>query len=154
MTSTTKRAYVTSATASTTNTNFSVFSGEYWINGGLAHFSQPSTHLSRDSHLPKRIGILASIAPTMVQMYIESHNGNGWLVICARIICPTTCANCRPQAQRKGTNAGELMISELLKVGWFSHATCSSTDTGNGSRYNSGFTTGPPEARRALNTLM
>src|SRR5258708_38235591 len=115
MTSRTKRAYVTSATATTTNTNFSVFSGEFWINGGLTHaphFSQHGTHISRDSHLPTRIGLFASIAPTMVQMYIGSHNGNDWLVICARIIRPTTCANCRAQAQRNGSKAAELIMSE------------------------------------------
>jgi len=89
MTNTTNRVYVTSAMASTTNTNFSVFSNECWINGGLANVSQPRTQtlrIDRENHLPNRIGMFASIAPTMVQMYIGFHKGKGWLVMCARII--------------------------------------------------------------------
>lgn len=57
------------------------------------------------------------MAPIMLQIYIESHIGKGWLVTCAMIIRPTTCANCRPHAQRNGTNAGELMMSEFRKDG-------------------------------------
>jgi len=138
MTNTTKRAYVINARASTTSTNFLVFSGECWIQGGR----------------PKRIGILASIAPTILQIYIQSHTGNGWLVTCAMIIRPTICANSKPQAQRNGRNAGEFIMSEFRKDGWFSHATCSKTVAGNGRRYSNGLIMGPPDARLALSTLM
>lgn len=119
MTSTTKRAYVTNAMASTTNTNFSMFSVECWINGGLCItlVTLVAGHILQKPYRPKRIGILASTAPTILQIYIESHTGKGWLVTCAMIIRPTMCANCRPQAQRNGTKAGELMMSEFLKDG-------------------------------------
>jgi hypothetical protein len=40
--------------------------------------------------------------------------GNGALVTWARIILPTWCANCRPQAHMKGTKAADLMMYELL----------------------------------------
>jgi hypothetical protein len=106
------------------------------------------------SYRPKRAGILASMAPTMLQIYIGSHTGKGWLVTCARIIRPTTCANCRPQAQRNGTKIGELIMSEFLKHGSFSHATCSNTDARKGRRYNSGLTTGLPDPRRASYTFI
>ena len=110
--------------------------------------------ISKDIYRPNKTGMLASMAPMILQIYIESHTGKGWLVTCAMIIRPTICANCRPQAQRKGTKAGELMMSELLKDGSFSHATCSKTDARNGKRYNSGFTTGFPDARRASYTFI
>jgi hypothetical protein len=90
----------------------------------------------------------------MLHIYTGSHTGKGWLVTCAMIIRPTTCANCRPQAQRNGTKTGELMMSECLKDGSFSHATCTKTDAGNGRRYKSGFTTGFPDARRASYTFI
>jgi len=112
-----------------------------------------SRPISKDIYRPNKTGMLASMAPTILQIYIESHTGRGWLVTCARIIRPTTCANCRPQAQRKGTKAGELMMSEFLRDGSFNHATCSKTDARNGKRYNSGLTTGFPDARRASYTL-
>jgi hypothetical protein len=159
MTSTTKRAYVINARASTTNTNFLVFAGACWIQGGLItqlhqHYCNRMAPSAKSSYRPKRIGILASIAPTILQIYIESHTGNGWLVTCAMIIRPTTCANSKPQAQRNGTNAGEFIMSEFRKDGWFSHAACTKTVTGNGRRYSNGLITETPDARRALNTLM
>ena len=106
------------------------------------------------SYRPKRAGILASMAPTTLQIYIGSHTGKGWLVTCARIIRPTTCANCRPQAQRNGTKTGELIMSEFLRDGSFSHATCSNADARKGRRYNSGLTTGLPVPRRASYTFI
>jgi hypothetical protein len=59
-----------------------------------------------------------------------------------------------PQVQRKGTKAGELIISELSKDGWFSQAAWIRTDAGNGRRYNRGFTADSPDARQALNTFI
>ena len=83
MTSITKRAYVTSAMASTAKTNFSMFPVECWIRGGLVTREVSKVvvraHL-QTSYLPKRVGILASMAPTMLKIYIGSHTGKGWPV--------------------------------------------------------------------------
>ena len=79
-----------------------------------------------------RMGRFASIAPTMLQIHIESHHGNDCFVTCARMMRDTWCANCKPHEHRKGTKSAELRICESSNEGELSQNTSMATDSGNG----------------------
>lgn len=74
----------------------------------------------------------------MLHTHIESHQGNGCFVTCARIMRDTWCANCRPHAHRNGMNSGDCRIVGSRNDGALSHASSSATEIGNGSKRTSG----------------
>jgi hypothetical protein len=98
-------------------------------------------------------GRFASTAPIMLHTHIQSQYGNGELVMWAKIILPTWCANCSPHAHRKGTNTADLMIAECRSSGCESHATWIATGITKGSSKSKGRTEGFPVALVAWRTL-
>jgi hypothetical protein len=64
------------------------------------------------TYLPINLGKFASKAPMKLHIQMESQYGPLVFVICAKINLPTSCANCKPHAQRKGNNVSEYMIAE------------------------------------------
>ena len=125
-----------------------------WTSGGLE--SDDQHYLSAEMMYTDRFrssGKFASRAPRMLQIQSASPHGNGCFVTWARIIRPTWWANCRPQAHKKGTKSGELMIAELLKDGDINQETWMAADTGKGSRCSSGRNGLCFFSLRALKTL-
>lgn len=64
-----------------------------WSSVDRSCLVHPGIVQSKWTYRPRRIGRCASTAPIMLQIHMLSQTGNSLLVMCARIIRPTVCAN-------------------------------------------------------------
>ena len=136
--------------ARVTQTTIVVFFDEVCTKGGLQEKGKVMNHeikppnkkktigIYSSSYLPNK-GIFASSAPKKLQTQIQSQTGNDELVTWARIIFPTWCANCKPQAHRNGTKAADFKIYELSYWGCDSQAIWSRVEIRKGSKCSRGL---------------
>ena len=95
------------------------------------------------------LGKFASIAPMAAHNQVISVHGKTCFVTCARIIRPTSRANCKPHAHNAGTN------SALSRTpGAASHAAHSAAVAAYGASSAIGRSTDAPRARQLVYTFV